>query len=147
MTEDESRYTEGIRWLDVDDLISINRFQIERYTPSEPIGVRDENGLSSAQSAPSIYRYYERCNDLMMLAAVLGSRIAKAHAFFNANKRTAFHAVSDFLLLNGQELTAPEDDAVEIMRALVTNQISEDDFADWLYYWCRPFNTTTLNDC
>lgn len=137
----------GIRWLDVDDLIQINRFQIETFTPLEPIGVRDENGLCSAQNSPSVYKYYEQCNDLMMLAAVLGSRVAKAHAFLNANKRTAFHAVAAFLLLNGQELTAPEDDVVSTMVALVKNEISENEFADWLAYWSRPFDTSNLNNC
>lgn len=79
-----------MRWLDVDDLIQLNRALIENYTPEEPIGVHDWGGLESAQRAPSFHRYYEQTEDVYILAAVLLCRIIGNHPFSNANKRTGF---------------------------------------------------------
>ncbi|MGP0844409.1 type II toxin-antitoxin system death-on-curing family toxin [Serratia sp. CY83965] len=47
---------------------------------------------------------YEECDDVFMLAAMYLVAIAKAHAFNDANKRTAFQAASIFLMMNGFEL-------------------------------------------
>jgi death-on-curing protein len=41
---------EGVNYLSVDDLISINRRLIETQTPNEQIGVLSENNLSSSRT-------------------------------------------------------------------------------------------------
>lgn len=50
--------------------------------------------------------HYEDCDDVFDLAAMYLVSIAKAHAFNDANKRTAFQAASIFLMMNGFELDA-----------------------------------------
>lgn len=47
---------------------------------------------------------YENCDDIYKLAGMYLIAIAKAHAFNDANKRTAFQAASIFLIMNGSEL-------------------------------------------
>ncbi|HHQ6611927.1 type II toxin-antitoxin system death-on-curing family toxin [Morganella morganii] len=49
-------------------------------------------------------RDYEECKDIFKFSAMYLISIAKAHAFNDANKRTAFQAASVFLILNGVEL-------------------------------------------
>lgn len=53
--------------------------------------------------------FYENCNDIFILAAQYLIAIAKAHAFNDANKRTAFQSASIFLLMNGYELGTSEE--------------------------------------
>lgn len=135
----------GIRYLVVPELIEINK-EMLRLTPGEPFGVMDQGLLESAQSRPCVYRFYEQTEDIFVLAAVLGSGLVKNHPFRNANKRTAADAVHRFLILNGWECTAPEDDCVAMYLAIANHQHSDEEFADWLAHWSREYDTSKLND-
>ncbi len=63
-------------------------------------GPPDRNKLGGALSRVENLHFYESCNDIFKLAALYLIAIAKAHAFNDANKRTAFQATSIFLLMN-----------------------------------------------
>ncbi|WP_410015323.1 type II toxin-antitoxin system death-on-curing family toxin [Sodalis sp. C49] len=67
-------------------------------------GQPDINKLAGALNRVETLHYYENCDDVFKLAAMYLISIAKAHAFNDANKRTAFQATSVFLLMNGIEL-------------------------------------------
>ncbi|NDL62530.1 type II toxin-antitoxin system death-on-curing family toxin [Acerihabitans arboris] len=67
-------------------------------------GPPDSNKLAGALGRVEALHYYGHCNDVFKLAAMYLIGIAKAHAFNDANKRTAFQATSVFLLMNGIEL-------------------------------------------
>ncbi|MEA9389531.1 type II toxin-antitoxin system death-on-curing family toxin [Acerihabitans sp. TG2] len=67
-------------------------------------GRPDINKLAGALNRVETLHYYENCDDVFKLAAMYLVGIAKAHAFNDANKRTAFQATSVFLLMNGIEL-------------------------------------------
>ncbi|CAI2532372.1 death-on-curing family protein [Serratia ficaria] len=60
--------------------------------------------LEGALNRIHALHYYEECDDIFVLAAQYLIAIAKAHAFNDANKRTAFQAASIFLMMNGSEL-------------------------------------------
>ena len=137
---------EGIRFLSVEDLIQLNERLIRAQTPGERIGVLKPNELESAQQRPAHYRWYEKTEDIITLAAVLAEGLAKNHCFENANKRTAAAAATVFLLLNGIELTGPDSDFVEIMVELVRGECSVQSLEDWLFYWHRPFDAYSLAD-
>lgn len=49
-----------------------------------------------------------------------------------------------FLLLNGYELTAPEDEVVEMARGLATKEYSLDELDSWLCNWSRDFDSRQL---
>jgi death on curing protein len=93
--------TEDIIYLSVNHVITINTVQIRLYSPNEPLGVKDSNLLDSAINRPKqtafgddIYKtIYEK-------AAALFESIAKNHAFYNANKRTALASLIIFLKIN-----------------------------------------------
>ena len=67
-----------------------------------------------------------------MLAAAYACEIVRNHPFVDGNKRTGFLAAYIFLRLNGLNLTASETSAAEVMLALASGGMSEDEFAGWL---------------
>jgi death-on-curing protein len=79
-------------------------------------------------------------DDILALAVVLMAGIARAHAFEQGNKRTAFAAMRLFLRANGYDTTL--DDQVswaDEVIALVEHRSTEDDFAQVI----RPFVVPT----
>lgn len=49
-----------------------------------------------------------------------------------------------FLLLNGYELTAPEDDIVNMASGLAMKYFSLNDLENWLCYWSRELDSRQL---
>jgi len=139
-----SQECDGIRYLQVEDLIAINRFLIETQTPLEPIGVLKPNELESAQQKPANHRYYKQTVDMVTLSAVLILGLATNHCFENANKRTAAAAGTVFLMLNGWQLTAPEHSLVEELLLLIdgpgTQEERLDHLEDWIAYWLVKYD-------
>jgi death on curing protein len=74
--------------------------------------------------------------DIVVLAVVLMAGIARAHAFEQGNKRTAFEALWHFLRVNGHDLSISDStDWADQVIALVEHRIAEEDFVRRL----RPF--------
>ena len=135
---------DGINFISVDDLIYINKRLIETQTPHEPIAVIKPNELYSSQQSPGTYRYYEQTEDIFTLASIMVYSLIKNHCFANANKRTAMQAAYIFLMLNGFELTASDDDFIEIAEGISIDIYSREEVADWLYHWSREFDVRNL---
>lgn len=140
-----SEHLEGVRYLTPDALIWINKRLILSQTPAEPLGVLSEELLHSSQARPATHRYYTQTNDMFCLAAVLMESLIKNHCFANANKRTAAAAGYIFLLLNGYELTAPSDEFVAIMVGVATREYDVEDLENWLAFWSRSFDASSLD--
>ena len=83
---------------------------------------RPQNSLAYGKAEPSLYD----------LAATYGFGFAKNHRFTDGNKRIALTAIDIFLQLNGYELTAPEEEAVVIIRLVASGGISEKDLSTWI---------------
>jgi death-on-curing protein len=125
------------RWLPIDAVIDHNRLEAE--ATGEPHLLRDCGLLESALARPrNFYSFGEE--DVLVLAVVLMAGIARAHAFEQANKRTAFEAMWHFLRLNGYDL-AIEDSRpwADRIIALVEHRSSEEDFVRAV----RPFAVAT----
>ena len=65
-------------------------------------------------------------------AAVLVVRIAKNHPLVDGNKRLAWQSVTMFCALNGHELIATADDAVNTVIAIAAGELDEPAVAQWL---------------
>jgi death-on-curing protein len=65
-------------------------------------------------------------------AAVLAVRIARNHPLLDGNKRLSWACLNMFCVLNGHQLHATDDDAVETMLAVAAGEIDEDRMAEWL---------------
>jgi len=95
-------------------------------------GLRDENALESALARPRHRWAYRPRSDLSVLAAAYGHALARNHPYVDGNKRVAFLAMYVFPGLNGRELTAPEPEVVEVMRAVAAGRWSEARLAAWV---------------
>lgn len=89
-----------IEFLTMDQVVQIQNSTLPNSGPP------DEDRLHGALFRVQTLAEYEECEDLFAFAAMYLIAIAKAHAFNDANKRTAFQATSVFLLMNGFELNA-----------------------------------------
>ena len=121
------------RWLPIEAVINHNRREAE--SSGEPHFLRDRGLLESALARPrNFFGFGEE--DVVVLAVVLIAGIARAHAFEQANKRTAFEAMWHFLRQNSYDL-AIDDTAcwADEVIALVEHRSTEDDFVSII----RPF--------
>jgi death-on-curing protein len=101
--------------------------------------LRDFGLLESALARPrNFYGFGE--DDIIALAVALLNGVARAHAFEQGNKRTAFAAMRLFLLANGCD-TAFDDTVswADEVIALVEHRSTEDDFVRAI----RPFVVPT----
>lgn len=121
----------NIAWLLEETLTAIHQRQIAEHGGSE--GLRDEGLLSSASARPkNLLAYGEAPPDLASLAAAYAYGTARTHPFVDGNKRTALVAARTFLILNGVNLDATQDDKVLTFLNLAEGAISEEELADWI---------------
>lgn len=123
----------GPRYLSVENIIEANKIAL-RVTPGEQFGIIKSEQLFSAQARPHQYRYYEQNGDVFVLSAVLFKAIIQAHAFVNANKRTAFLSSQAFLRLNGYNFMPSESDSINISLKVATGEpeyLNEMNLSSW----------------
>lgn len=120
-----------IVWLLEETIRAIHHRQIAEHGGSE--GLRDEGLLSSALARPkNLLAYGEPAPDLAALAAAYAYGITRDHPFIDGNKRAALVAVRTFLLLNGKDLIANQDDKFVTFMKLAEGSISEAELAAWI---------------
>jgi len=120
-----------IVWLLEETVIAIHHRQISEHGGSE--GLRDEGLLASALARPQNFLAYAKPTpDLAALAAAYSYGIARDHPFVDGNKRTTLVAVRTFLLLNGVNLQASQDEKYLTFLQLAHGTLMEEQLADWI---------------
>lgn len=120
-----------IVWLLEETVIAIHHRQISEHGGSE--GLRDEGLLASALARPqNVLAYAQPPPDLAALAAAYAYGIARNHPFVDGNKRTALVAARTFLLLNGVNLEANQDEKYLTFLQLAQGTLTEEQLADWI---------------
>ena len=120
-----------IVWLLEETLTAIHHRQLAEHGGSE--GLRDEGLLLSALARPqNLLAYGGPAPDLASLAAAYAYGIVRNRPFVDGNKRTALVAARTFLILNGVDLEATQDDKVLTFLNLAEGIISEEQLADWI---------------
>ena len=94
-------------------------------------GLRDEGLLQGALQRPINKWQYEN-SDTFGCAAAYAFDVAKAHAFVDGNKRTAFVTSVTFLRLNGWHFVTEPAEGVTFMEDLASGAVSEESFRNWL---------------
>jgi death-on-curing protein len=113
-------------WLPIEVVVEHNRLEAE--ATREPHLLLDRGLLESALARPQNFFTFGE-EDIVVLAVVLMARIARAHAFEHANKRTAFEAMWHFLRLNGYDLAIDDSRSwADGIIALVEHRSTEEDF-------------------
>lgn len=120
-----------IKWLLEETVYVIHKRQIAEHGGSD--GVRDEGLLLSALARPqNLLAYSEETPEISALAASYGFGIAKNHPFIDGNKRTALVVTRTFLLLNGFNLNATQEEKYMTFLKLAEGNLSEEDLAAWI---------------
>ena len=96
-------------------------------------GVRDEQLLRSALDQPfQTFSHQDLYPTITHKAAVLGFSLINNHGFVDGNKRIGHAAMETFLLMNGYEIHAGEDEQEAIVLAVAASEMKLDRFTDWL---------------
>jgi death-on-curing protein len=120
-----------IVWLLEETIVAIHHRQISEHGGSE--GLRDQGLLASALARPqNFFPYAQPPPDLAALAAAYAYGIARDHPFVDGNKRTALVAVRTFLLLNGVNLQANQNEKYLTFLQLAQGTLMEEQLADWI---------------
>ncbi|TDK50971.1 type II toxin-antitoxin system death-on-curing family toxin [Antarcticimicrobium luteum] len=116
-------------WVPLPALHIIHDRQIARHGGAS--GTRDP-ALLEMGCARALNRAVYEDADLFDIAAAYAYGIAKAHAFVDGNKRTAFVAAFTFLRLNGVFVRPDPGMGVRQMEDLASGDLTEAAFATWL---------------
>ena len=96
-------------------------------------GIRDEGLLLSALARPqNLAAYGDPPPDLAALAASYAYGVARTHPFIDGNKRVALVAARTFLLINGADLVASQEEKYVTFLRLAEGRMSEDELAGWI---------------
>ncbi|SFD17087.1 type II toxin-antitoxin system death-on-curing family toxin [Tropicimonas isoalkanivorans] len=122
-------------WVPLAAVVVIHDRQISRHggTP----GLRDRALLEMGCARAMNLAAYSKAG-LAEIAAAYAFGIAKAHAFVDGNKRTAFVTAVTFLRLNGHAFRPAPVEGVRMMEDLASGRIDEAAFAAWLTAGWRP---------
>jgi death-on-curing protein len=120
-----------IVWLLEETVIAIQHRQISEHGGGE--GLRDEGLLSSAMARPkNLLAYSKPRPDLAALAAAYAYGIARDHPFVDGNKRTALVAARTFLIVNGIDIEATQDEKYLTFLELAKGALTEEQLAEWI---------------
>ena len=129
-----------MKTLSIDDLEQLvielhDRVLLDGQIP----GLAKDKSLTSALSRPYNRILYGICNDAIEYSASICVAVAQAHAFNDANKRTAL-VVTDFMLrLNDYALECDQIELADMIVNIASGQRDEQEFADWLKSHCSQF--------
>ena len=110
-------------WVPEEVVMDFHRQQLAAHGGGE--GVRDMGLLQSALARPMNAFYYNQVVSLSKLAACYAYGIAKNHAFIDGNKRTAYVVMRAFLVGNGFDIDATQEEKYEAMYRLAAGERSE----------------------
>ncbi len=118
-------------WIEVETVHRLHARQLAEHGGMQ--GLRDEGMLHSAMNRPlSKWDYEMPKPDICSLAAAYAYGLAKNHPFLDGNKRSAAVVCEVFLILNGRQATATEEEKYPVYLALAAGEIGEEEFAAWL---------------
>jgi death-on-curing protein len=114
-----------VAFFSVDDVLVIHSRVIEEFGGDS--GLRDRGLLESAVAMPhSTFNGADLHPGLASKAAASLFHLCANRAFVDGNKRVAVASAEVFLLINGSELSANDDEIEELTLGVVDSQLSKD---------------------
>ena len=96
-------------------------------------GVRDENLLASAVNTPfQTFMGNDLYPSIYDKAAQLCYGIANNHPFTDGNKRTALHSMYVYLIINGFDIMATQQDVENMIIDVAAGNMTNVELAQWL---------------
>ena len=104
-----------------------------RQLEGKSSGIRDARLIESAVNAPfQTFGGQDLYPTIFDKAAQLAYGLTENHGFIDGNKRAAVHSMMVYLLLNGYDLIADEDEIFNVSMNLAAGKISSAELAAWL---------------
>ena len=96
-------------------------------------GVRDKNLLASAVNTPfQTFMGNDLYPSIYDKAAQLCYGIANNHPFTDGNKRTALHSMYVYLIINGIDITASQQEVENLIINVAAGNMTNTELAEWL---------------
>lgn len=116
-----------IRFL-LDDVLNFHS-QLEETSA----GIRDLGLIESAVNAPfQTFGGQDLYPTVFDKVAQLAYGLTENHGFVDGNKRAAIHSMMVYLLLNGFDIIANEDEIFNVSMNLADGKLSSADLSNWL---------------
>lgn len=124
-------------YLALEQILRIHERQIERFGGSP--GVRDRSALEAAVSRPqATFGGEDLYPDPPDKAAALMHSLVANHPFVDGNKRTAAMSAELFLLFNGFELVAEDEELEGVIMAAARGELGAEELGIWLGQRMKP---------
>ena len=118
-------------YLSKSQLVHLHERLIDRF--GGPAGLRDEGALDSALGrAQATFDGEDLYPTLAEKAAALFHSLVSNHPFVDGNKRVAAISAELFLLVNGFELAASDEDLEELVMSSARGELAVEEIAIWL---------------
>lgn len=122
-----------MQYLTEKDIITLNVYVINKYSPNEQIGVKEPTALNMLVNAPKQHVFgEEQYPTLELKASNLVRNLVQKHVFYNGNKRTALMTLIVYLKMNGYQFTASNEEAANYMVKIATEDLQETDIEQWI---------------
>ena len=120
-----------MKYLTQDQVVRLHQALIE--TSGGSLGIRDVRMLNSALKTPlQTFDKSELFPSLLDKATRLAFGLIKNHPFIDGNKRIGTHVMLIFLALNGITLSYNDEDLIDIILKVASNQANESDLYQWI---------------
>jgi death-on-curing protein len=118
-------------YLSKSQLVHLHERLIARF--GGPEGLREEGALDSALARPqATFDGEDLYSTLAEKAAALFHSLVSNHPFLDGDKRLAAISVELFLLANGHELVASDDDLEELVMSSARGALTVEEISIWL---------------
>lgn len=119
------------QWIRLDVVLAIHAEQLAEHGGRE--GLRDRSGLESALASPrNLLAYGNPTPDIAAMAAQYAFAVGCNQVFIDGNKRTALVVCRTFLILNGHDVNASQDEKYTGIMKLVNRDIDVGKLAEWM---------------
>lgn len=119
------------QWIRLDVVLAIHAEQLAEHGGRE--GLRDRSGLESALASPrNLLAYGNPTPDIAAMAAQYAFAMGCNQVFIDGNKRTALVVCRTFLILNGHDLNASQEEKYTVIMKLANRAIDVGKLAEWI---------------
>lgn len=123
------------------NIADLNQKVIERYSPLEEVRVVSASALNMIVNLPEQYVFGKSLYPTLFdKAAIIYIQLIKKHVFANANKRTAYLTLVNFLWLNGYRFVVPGKEAEDYTVDLAVQPLTDElvrECRDWIGQHCE----------
>lgn len=121
-------------FLSLNEVLEIHQDQIVRY--GGDTGIRDIDLLKSALGMPSAtFGDQFLHTDIYEMTAAYLFHLVKNHPFVDGNKRVGAVSAIVFLILNGYDFDAPEEEFADMVLAVARGELDKADVAVFIHRW------------